>query len=81
MLRECLLCEAEFETRHAGSHYCPECRDYIRTGKPVLWEDEPSKSVKPLDSWIAEANACGMSYGTYRAARRLGFSFEELNLS
>lgn len=79
MLRKCILCEAEFETRHAGSHYCQDCRNYIQTGKLPLCEDEPTKFVKPLEAWIAEAAACGLSYGRYRqSVERFGKSFEEL---
>ena len=80
-MRKCVICGAEFETRNAGSRYCPECRDYIQTGKLPLCEDEPTKFVKPLDAWIAEAAACGLSYGRYRqCVERFGKSFDELKL-
>ena len=40
---------------------------------------KPPANKKPLDDWIREADACGMSYGMYRAAVEVfGKSFEEL---
>lgn len=40
---------------------------------------KPPANKKPLDDWIREADACGMSYGKYRAAVEVfGKSFEEL---
>lgn len=79
-MKKCILCEAEYETRNAGSRYCPACREYIQTGKPALWEDKPPKTGKNLDDWIAEAAACGLSYGNYRAALSFGKTFDELKL-
>lgn len=42
-------------------------------------EDKPKpKPKKSLEQWLAEAQACNLDYGTYRALINAGKSFDEL---
>ncbi len=88
------MCGKEFETRRKHQKYCSyECstqanlqqqKEYQLTHKRAPKPEpkpavKPKKIKKPLSEWIAEAAACGLSYGRYRAAvEQLGLSLEEL---
>lgn len=80
--KKCKFCGDWFETDQPNQIYCSaECRrDYDlekhKKQAPVIVIEKNKK--KTIDDYIAESEACGLSYGQYKAQRRLGKTFEEL---
>lgn len=80
--KKCKFCGDVFETDQPNQIYCTaECRsDYElehnkEKAPPIVRE---KKKKRTIDDYIAESEACGLSYGQYKAQRRLGKTFEEL---
>ncbi|MBO4779476.1 MAG: hypothetical protein J5497_02445 [Selenomonadaceae bacterium] len=71
-LQTCLQCGKKFFTQSAK--YCSQqCRN-----EAVKKAKEQRGRSKTLDDWIHEATECNLDYGTYRALRYMGKTFEEL---
>lgn len=81
-MRICAYCGKEFKPASNFMKYCSvECQKKANDAKKH--EESKSPFAKPkesfLDKWIDEANACGMSYGQYKAQIQIfGKTFEEL---
>ena len=80
--KKCKFCGKTFETTCPAQIYCSGACRYAneRTNRtkqapPIL---RAKKKKKTIDDYIAESEACGLSYGKYKAQLRLGKSFEEL---
>lgn len=81
----CQLCGKDFQP-HNSQLYCDQCRADIKTNgftkpKTVVHHPPPAKHSKSLEQWVAEANACNLDYGSYRALINQGKSFDELKAS
>ena len=74
---KCERCGKKFVPLNANQRFC--CKSCSETFRATR-RSEP-KPAKTLEQWQAEAAACGLSYGYYRAALASGKSFEELKLS
>ena len=79
----CKICGDYIYDAQANQQLCQYCRLHVkRNAKSVRKRKRETAKRNQrddrLNQFLAEAAQCGMSYGTYRAARRLGFSFDEL---
>ena len=75
-LRICELCGSPYQLKQGGSRcFCPDCLHESKiTSKP---EPKP-KPAKSFDDYAREADECGLSYGKYKVALKLGKSYEQL---
>ncbi len=88
MIKKCPVCGKDFETPYITRKYCSdECyrkkdrqrsRDYQSPYMKKKVDQSVGNPVKTLDDWIREAADCNLDYGTYRALRSAGKSFEEI---
>ena len=91
LLKKCVVCGKEFHAGQPFAKYCSdECRKLARqqllesVTKQTFEVDGFNNFCKSLpknpllDKHIKEADACGLSYGQYKAQLRLGKTFEEL---
>lgn len=75
---ECKFCGRELkpDAKHPNQKYCSEkCRNRFVKG---LFHLRPGYVDKSLADWVREAAECNLDYGTYRALRNAGKTFEEL---
>ena len=78
---KCSFCGKDFVFSRGGCvmNGKPFCSDKCRTRfKKGLFHLRPVHDNKSLSDWVREARECNLDYGTYRALRNLGKSFEEL---
>ena len=69
-------CELKHGAKHPWQKFCSDkCRNRFEKG---LFHLKPGYGNKSLSDWVHEARECNLDYGTYRALRNLGKSFEEL---
>ena len=91
LLKKCVVCGKEFRAGQPFAKYCSdECQKLARqqllesVTKQTFEVDGFNNFCKSLpknpllDKHIKEADACGLSYGQYKAQLRLGKTFEEL---
>lgn len=70
--KTCLQCGKKFLAQSAK--YCSQqCRN-----KAAKKAKEQRKCSKTLDDWLREAAECNLDYGTYRALRQAGKTYDEL---
>lgn len=81
--KKCKFCGKTFETTCPAQIYCSgACRyaneraNCTKQAPPILRAKKKKK--RTIDDYIAESEACGLSYGQYKAQLRLGKTFEEL---
>lgn len=81
--KKCKFCGNMFETNIPNQIYCSgACRsantlaESKKQAPPVIVREK--KKNRTIDDYIAESEACGLSYGKYKAQLRLGKTYEEL---
>lgn len=80
-LYKCGICGVKFQPSHGGSHYtCPQC--FAQANAQAKESLKPTKpdylSGKDFDTLSRESAECGLSYGKYKAALKLGKTYEQL---
>ena len=88
--KPCKFCGKVFEAINPNQIYCSvDCRyehTLAESKKKTAERKNPAppilrakkKKKRTIDDYIAESEACGLSYGQYKAQLRLGKTFEEL---
>ena len=73
----CEVCGSSYQLKQGGSRcLCPDCyRESKVTPKP---KPKPAPRIKSFDDYAREADECGLSYGKYKVALKLGKSYEQL---
>lgn len=78
---KCKFCGKKFtpDAKHPYQKYCStKCGRAHRDGLIAREAYRKEVEAKSLADWVREARECNLDYGTYRALRNLGKSFEEL---
>ena len=78
---KCLQCGDDLCSLNPRKLFCSQaCRKkYIAAKQTALNEKLSSPTpTKTREQWIQEADECNLDYGTYRALREQGKSFDEL---
>ena len=73
----CEVCGSSYQLKQGGSRcLCPDCyRESKVTPKP---KPKPAPRIKSFDDYAREADECGLSYGKYKVALKLGKTYEQL---
>ena len=73
----CEVCGSSYRLKQGGSRlHCPDCyRESKTTSNP---KPKPAPRLKSLDDYAREADECGLSYGKYKVALKLGKTYEQL---
>lgn len=90
---KCARCRKEFTLSNSGSgcrtpkKYCTErCRKLAAKERMAAQKEADRRreellrelAAKTLDDWLREAAECRLDYGTYRALRYMGKTYDEL---
>lgn len=85
VIKTCPTCGKPFEPSRSDQIYCSKAccnKAYGKANYKKKHEEYASPFAKPkesfLDKRIEEANACGLSYGQYKAQIAMGKTFDEL---
>ena len=74
--RKCEHCGKEYKPTTVAQRYC--CRACYESARHHEPPPEPAEPKKPMSEWVKEAAECNLDYGTYRAFRNMGKTYEEL---
>ena len=76
LVRECKNCGRSFNTRDAGAEFCSNRCNLEYLG--VVTRVHSKNRGGQVSDFAREAAECNLDYGTYRAFRNMGKTYEEL---